>query len=33
MMTMLLGMPKSQRPSESWRKASGTPATIGTPAE
>ena len=33
MMTMLLGMPNSQRPSESCRKASGTPATIGTPAE
>ena len=33
MMTMLFGMPKSQRPSESCRNASGTPATIGTPAE
>ena len=33
MMMMLLGMPNSQRPSDSCRNASGTPATIGTPAE
>ena len=33
-MTMIgFGMPNSQRPSASCRNASGTPATIGTPAE
>src|SRR5271170_4994047 len=33
-MTMIgLGMPNSQRPSANCRNSSGTPATIGTPAE